>query len=139
MLHQDIYSLLRTRGNIRAFRCLSVLLQCFIYRWTSTYFQISRRRKQLYADRLIQSLIHSEIKNSRLLRERPKRYVRQKSQRNNKPLVFFCTFLISRTAVTINHAAADGVAVLSALVAGITLDGVDRAVCYRLNNSNLVG
>src|SRR5699024_5831762 len=104
-----------------------------------TYFQISRRRKQLYADRLIQSLIHSEIKNSRLLRERPKRYVKQKSQRNNKPLVFFCTFLISRTAVTINHAAADGVAVLPALVAGITLDGVDRAVFYTLNNSNMVG
>jgi len=47
--------------------------------------------------------------------------------------------LISRAAVTVNDAAADGITVLPASVTGIALNGVNRSVFHTLYNSHMVG
>ena len=65
-------------------------------------------------------------------------YVRQKSQRN-KPLVFFCPFLIGRNAVAIDGAASNRILLLPASVARVTLHGVNDTVFAFLHNAYMVG
>ena len=55
-----------------------------------------------------------------------------------KPLFFFCPFLIGRDTVSIDNAAADSVLLLPASVARVTLNGVNNAVFALLYNAHVV-
>ena len=46
----DTFNLSKTRGSIHALSCLSNLLQCSMYRLTSTYSQIRKSKKVLSED-----------------------------------------------------------------------------------------
>lgn len=72
------------------------------------------------------------------LKPRSTGYVRQKSQRND--LWFsFSILLIGRDTITVNDAAANGIAVLTDGVAGVSFYGIDRSVFHPFHNAYMVG
>ena len=66
-------------------------------------------------------------------------YVRQKSQRNKKPLVFLLPFLlVGRDTITVDGTAAERIIPLLTGIARVTLYGVDRTVFAFLHNACVV-
>ena len=72
------------------------------------------------------------------LKPRSTGYVKQKSQRND--LWFsFAILLIGGDTVTVNDAAANGIAVLTDGVAGVSFYGIDRTVFHPFHKPYMVG
>lgn len=80
------------------------------------------------------------IKNCPWLKQLQTGYVRQKNkQRKEKPLFFFCPFLIGRDTVAENFIIAERIIPSVAAIASVAFNGVNSAVFHLFHDTHMIG